>query len=230
MAAPDLNALFEGYYQARTLVRPLAAYTSLVAHPRTFLRKYATAVNEMMAQPAGGVLASYFYTSGAAGDARRPGTVLRGLRKHLSETFKFNLLNPPAGMPMNSYIVTQAYYVPMLHATAATVFNTIAWVRLGTAATVMITVRLSGCSFLWRTNNGALEVAHLQPHGGLDGSALQTQLEGNGAEIYGRTSYGPGRVVSIVGVRSAAGWKIYAQKFRVGTNEIMSVHRLYPGE
>jgi len=118
----------------------------------------------------------------------------------------------------------------MLPGTPHMAFGGIQWVPLHAAAQVMITVRLSGCSFLWRVNGGVLEVAHLQPQGGLDGPGLQTQLNGNGSNVYGRTSYGDGRVASIVGVRVAGGWKIYAQKFRVGTNEIMSVHRLYPAE
>jgi hypothetical protein len=225
MATPSMFNVFETVFQ-QGLVRPGDALFDLEVHPRKFLKRYAVACDEIIGQPSG-TYQAYFYTSGG-GDALRPGRYLRTKNMHKSDAYRFCLLNPPLGKPNNSYQVVTVHYVGMVPATAATTFGGIAWKPLPPTANIMVTVQLSGCTFLWRTQNGVLECAHLQPTGGLTGPTLQNQLQGNGADVYGRNDYGEGRVVTIVGVRRGAGWKIYAQKFRVLTAEILSVHRIHP--
>lgn len=226
---PDpLIAAYEGFYRTGELTRPALALSELMTHPRRFLRRYAFACDEIVGQP-GGLFTSYFYSTGAV-DAHRPGTILRTRHMHATTSFHLRLHTPPLGKPVNSYVPTQAYYVPMLPATAATTYAGLAWTPLGLSTQLMVTVQLSGCSFLWRQNGGTLECAHLQPTGGLDGNALQTQLSGNAGGIYGRTSYGEGRVVTLVGIRKGSDWRIYAQKCRVLSSDILSVHRILPPE
>jgi len=229
MSSAALYGFYEEYFSDAKLVRPQAALLQLTAHPRAFLNKYALACDEIVGQTSG-TLQAYFYTTGGLADAKRPGTVLKTHRMHDTETFHFCLLNPPLGKPDNAYTSVQVHYVEMVSATSATVFNNIVWKPLTTNVQIMVTVQLSGCSFLWRTQNGVLECAHLQPTGGLTGPQLQAQLTGHGANVYGRDDYGEGRVVTIVGVKRGSDWRIYAQKFRVGTSEILSVHRIQPSK
>lgn len=147
---------------------------------------------------------------------------------HTSNSYHFSLDNPPVGRTHNMSVPVSAYYVPMLPATATTTYAGLVWTPIGNLANIMLTVQLSGCSFLWRMHNGQLECCHYQPTAGIDGLALQQQLTGPGRNVYGREDYGEGRVVTIIGIRRGGQWRIYAQKFRVMTKEILSVHRLHP--
>jgi hypothetical protein len=209
---------------------PNVAYAALVAHPRAFLRRYGVTIT---ADP--GVSGIYNYYLKNAGAAQRPGRVLRTLRMHATERFRIDRQNTPGSHPF------QAYSIQMVPSNAP---GAIVLYQLPAAAgpNIMVTGGLSGCSFLINDlGGGAVECAHLEPHGET-GVQLNNRLIGPPHAfdvVYGRNSYGHtqnnvaglyDRSVSVIGVRAGGAWRIYAQKYDPYTNQIRSVHRIFPAE
>lgn len=221
-----MTQALEGFYNNRTLVRPTVALQQLLGHPRKFLEKYYVAVDEVIGQP-GGIQQVYFYTTGGL-DSFRPGAILGTRRFHVSSSYHFSPNAPPIGRTANSYCATAACYIPMLQATAASTYNNLVWTPVSAHVDLLITVQLSGCSFLWRSNNGVFECAHYQPPGGMTGGTLQDNLAVGAPHIYGRNNYGDGHVSNVIGVRRNGQWRIYAQKNQVMTKRILNVSRIEP--
>jgi hypothetical protein len=98
---------------------------------------------------------------------------------------------------------------------------------------IVVTTELTGCSFIVRERQNALNVVHIQPPQGVSGENLQAQLSttaGNTA-VYGRGDYNNGlRAATIIGVRRGE-WRIYAQKNNsnpYGDHHIKSLHMIWP--
>lgn len=220
MSAPATVAeFFQQEYAKGTIKRPTDALRELLANPRNFLRRYPIEIDESRQ---GGLITAYMINGGKG---KRPGSILKTNNMHDTEGFAFKTTGEPRETTVQTRVQFQAYYVPMLASNQVT-----QWTQIGNAADVMLTCKLTGCSFVCRVNNGVLEAAHLQPQGE-SGLQLNTRLQGNGQHAWGRLKYDfDSRTVSIIGVRRGGQWKIYAQKLEKGTWNILSVHRVYPSE
>jgi hypothetical protein len=104
----------------------------------------------------------------------------------------------------------------------------------------MITTKLTGCSFLVRLNAGAVECAHLQPNpvgnppqtGQQLRSVLSEVHAGNYSNLFGRgrtglKGYDDGEAATVIGVRRANRWEIYAQRQRNQANIVKDVERIF---
>jgi len=206
-------AELEDLYKRGELKRPTAALTELLNNPEKFLKTYPLSIDEHPGPS--GVRTAYI---GNGKVAKRPGTVLKTLRMHRTEAFEISLIKAYG----HSF---PCQYVRMVPSN-----QDVDWYTLQAMPTIMLTCKLTGCSFVVRENaDGSIQVAHLQPKDetGID---LNKRLRVKGQVAYGRLSYNfESRQVSIVGVRSARGWQVFAQKVdkekEVG---IRSVHRIFP--
>jgi hypothetical protein len=111
----------------------------------------------------------------------------------------------------------------------------------GNGPDLMLTGMLNGCSFVMKANANrtAVRCAHLQPQlGAGQGSALNVHCI-NGAAfvgdagpvlVYGRNSYPDGaglsRSSTVLGVRRAGAWEIYAQIFDAAAFTVVSATRI----
>jgi len=95
---------------------------------------------------------------------------------------------------------------------------------------------LTGCCFAWVANGGELWCTHIRPEG-TNGATLQTDLDTNGSfnlapgqalRTFGRNDYG-GSYATVIGVNTAAGWKLYAQASLDTFKTITTAWRLHPG-
>ena len=207
------------------------ALASLMAHPRTFLRRYPLRIAG--ANLPSGVLPFWIWYWQASA---RPGTVLRTLRMHATDSFRMASQAVLAGANSHNF---NAHSIFMAQSNVPIVLHRIA---AGAAPNILITGALSGCSFIVNAgpNPGDIDCAHLQPNGE-SGHALHARLKPLYNQVYGLERYDhttptPGgprrdRNVTIIGVRVSGRWKIYAQKLDLQNQyAIRSVHRIYPPE
>jgi hypothetical protein len=220
MAAPQTVAqFFEQEYAKGTIKRPADALAQLRADPRAFLLRYPIEIDESQQ---GGLIAAYIINGGKG---KRPGSILKTSNMHDTEGFAIKTTGVPRETSPQTRAQFQAYYVPMHPSNQNT-----QWTQIGNAADIMLTCKLTGCSFVCRMNNNVFEAAHLQPQGE-SGLQLNTRLQGGGNQAWGRLKYDfDSRTVSIIGVRRGGQWKVYAQKLEKNTWNILSVHRVYPAE
>ena len=116
---------------------------------------------------------------------------------HQAESFKIRELPDAELNDWECYYPFPAHYVVMDPSNQA-----IRWYGLTGGPDVMLTCKLTGCSFVIRKQNDIVEAAHLQPkdESGLD---LNRRLQGGVQTAYGRISYDMDkRSVTILGVRS----------------------------
>ncbi len=201
------------------LTRPRDAIISLLRAPEEFLRKYPI-INTFDCAAHGTTLA---YLRNDRADAKRPGSRLGTKRLHTTESFNLESVSGAnqygARAPVHGVHMTQSSAGP-------------AWYRLdGHGPAMMLTAKLTGCTFVARAAAGqAVEVTHLQPHQE-DGLQLNRRMRGGGRSAYGRLKYNlETRSINVIGVRSGARWKIWAQKIeKNGTvPTIRSVKRIWP--
>jgi hypothetical protein len=102
---------------------------------------------------------------------------------------------------------------------------------------LMVTGELSGCCFCWLAQGNDLWCIHVQPQAGIDGTALQNTLRVNGRfanapgtrlGTYGRKNYPAGRA-SVIGVRRAGRWRLFAQTSDDRFSTITGAYQIYPG-
>jgi len=207
-------------WAAGRLTRPSTALTSLQTSPKQFLSKYP--IQGIFDPPASG-LTNAVIMNNAAG--QRPGSVLRTHRMHTTETFKIQSGYGVSGEGL-------MFPVHGLFTTAASAPKQ--WYTLdGTGPAVLLTAKLTGCTFIARAGAvaGTVDVAHVQPDAVVDGATLCTnETAVAGQHCYGRNSYSiDTRSINVIGIRSAAGvWKIYAQKIEKHALTIRSVTKVYP--
>ena len=207
-------------------ITPAIAYNTLVANPGDFLRRYPVRI--FGATAASGVA---MYVMDNRGQSRRPGSVLGTLNMHTTESFDVRsaaIVFGGNGHPFSAHSV---------HMDVGT--GAMGFYRLdGTGPNIMVTGQLSGCSFVMMpVGANDVDVAHIKPHQ-ITGKTLHDNLSNTfaNAVIYGDSKDGgfydsDTRVVSIVGVRFAGEWRMYAQKQKPGTSydySIKSVYQIYP--
>jgi len=111
------------------------------------------------------------------------------------------------------------------------------------SANYMTTGELSGCCFAWTEVGGDLRCIHILPAGNLPsgaaitGAVLQTSLRTTGRfqgmptrtlETFGFLDYGMRRA-SVIGVRTAGSWKLYAQVSTDRFRTISEAWQIHPG-
>lgn len=224
MAAPpvSMDQFLQNAYKSGQLTNPSDALIQLRQHPRTFLRAHPLEIEECYG--ASRVVIAYL-ANGPTG--HRPGTVLGTFRMHRAESFKIWTV----GIPRETSPVTRrsfnAHYIGLGTADD----REIGWYDLSADADVVITTKLTGCTFVVRSHMGVVQAAHIQPTANVDGVTLNRNLAVPGQQAWGRLKYDlDTRTVTVIGVRVSGNWKIYAQKLEKGTWNVLSVHRIFPPE
>lgn len=219
-----------------------------MATPEAFLKRNVIYLPVAGIAPAQGMHPAYFYETRSVAERQRPGVLLGVATRwaYRPYVFEVSTRNPNLGVggavwpPGHAQHVPRVYPVP-IHWIATRFFPTppppaapppFTWYSLTGGPNLMITQRLTGCTFAIRVHHGDVQVAHIAPNGET-GAALHARLDahfgvGHGYTLYGRGApYGQGRDVTIIGVRRPAGWQIYAQKMDQGTFKVRSLHRIY---
>lgn len=140
-----------------------------------------------------GVIHNVYFQSTGYGIAQRHGSVLGARNLHTAQDFKFS---PALDMGKANVQISVQFVQMYAHTTIAG----IQWYTLAGGGTpdIMITTKLTGCSFLVREVGGNVECAHVQPNGignpPQSGQALcellSRQHAGNYASLYGRGRVG----------------------------------------
>ena len=206
--------------QAGRIMRPSVALQKLKANPAQFLRKYPIR-NIFDCANSGTTNAHLLNVLGE--DASRPGSIRRTGRMHDTEGF---LIQNKLGMNGEGHAF-QTHGVYTGQSSAAPV-----WYQLdGTGPAIMLTAKLTGCTFVARAGAaaGSVEVTHLQPDQE-NGIQLNTRMKGiTGQKVYGRLKYDiDKRCINIIGVRVGNKWKVFAQKLDKLRLEIRSVTKIFP--
>lgn len=110
------------------------------------------------------------------------------------------------------------------------------------SADLMITGQLSGCTFLWSATVGGMRCCHIRPSGidptlpGLAGTRLHNEVSMGGrfagnaltaVNTFGRNDYDA--FATVIGVRVAGQWRLYAQTSPDRGATIDGAWKLYPG-
>lgn len=213
-------------------ITPAIAFNTLLANPGAFLKRYPVRI--FGATAASGV-AGYTMLNRNPGASMRPGSVLGTLNMHTTESFEIRS-NAALGA-VGGGAGGHAFQAHSIHMDAGT--TNMGFYRLGAGAgpTIVVTGQLSGCSFVMLpVAAGVVDVAHVRPQG-QTGQALQAALATAmpNAQIYGASGASGNydsadRFASIIGVRFAGVWRIYAQKqdANAGDFRIKSAYQIYP--
>lgn len=215
------------------------ALTQLTGDPKAFLRENLLQVADFVG--ASGIKQAVFQTSLLALNAqlttaKRYGRVLGSYRTHGIQEFLFA---ENARINHQTTNVTVQFVQMYQYENVAT----IQWHSLAAAGAnvpdLMITTKLTGCSFLVRTTPaGEIQCAHVQPAQNQSGQELRQVLSENHAgayeRLYGRFAksnekgYVDGEASTVIGVRRNGAWKIYAQRLVHQQNMMKVVQRIYP--
>lgn len=209
---------------------PAVSYLTMIANPGGFLKNYPVRI--FGDAGASGIA---IYTMINRGASKRPDSFW-GTRK-LHDTESFDIRSAAAMGAIAPGHGGHAFPAHSIHMDVGA--GAMAFYTLGAAGpNIMVTGQLSGCSFVMVPGAvlGQVDVAHVQPHG-MSGQILHGALTGAiaHAQVYGasatRGNYdGNDRAASIIGVRTGAIWRIYAQKQdrTEADRRIVSVYQIYP--
>ena len=212
---PQLQQWLDTEYSAGRLMRPLDALNALRTNLRDFLTRYP--IQNNFDCHASGLITAYLGNNGS--DAQRPGGILGVHRMHTTQAF--TLQNAPTQGAANF----TAYGVHMGRSQAGP-----QWFELPQSGPdIMLTAKLTGCTFVARRVGQVTEVAHLQPEDE-NGVELHQRMQDAGHRAYGRLRYDlDSRSINVIGVRRGAQWEIYAQKIEKHQLAIRSVTKVFPG-
>jgi hypothetical protein len=214
-----------------------AALIKLSSEPRSFLRENLVQVGDF-AGPSG-VKTALFQTGQLALDhqfttGQRYGRTVGALKKYGIQEFLFGENAKVNFQTANVQVqFVQMYPYAGLHA--------IQWHQLAptgpASPNIMITTKLTGCSFLVRSSPaGGIECAHIQP-AGQTGEQLRQLLSdnhvGNYERLYGRgksgeKGYADNEAATVIGVRCNGAWEIYAQRLVNQMNMLKELQPIYP--
>lgn len=226
-----------------------AAARALLNEPEHFIKHYplkcsgTAAPNQNVANMAAYVLVKQIGKEEDDKPGHR-GATRPGLFGHTRAISSFWLQpNGGGGVPV---AFAQAHVVPMVNYDGdkfgclnlgAKIANMPYYILDGNGDGLMVTGELSGCCFVWLQQGNALWCIHVQPVEGISGVELQSKLKATGRfqgqpddalTTYGRDQY-PGGRASIVGVRRAGIWKLYAQHSNDGFGTITGAWQIHPG-
>jgi hypothetical protein len=216
-------------------ITALEGLTALIQHPRTFLKSHLLNVMQFVGNS--DTRTVKFQTSGFDG-GQRYGSILGRHNMHGAQDFMFS---PAVNMGYHSMDV-QVQFVQMYTYAG---LGAVPWHPLTATGpgspNIMITTKLTGCSFLVRVNAGVVECAHIQPNAGAippqTGQALRHTLSaahaGGYAGLFGRgrsgnKGYEAQEGATVVGIRRNNAWNIYAQRLVAGQQTFKDVERIYP--
>lgn len=199
-------------YDSGELKRPTEALRELQLNPEKFLKTFPISIDE---DPLPSGVRTAYIKNGRVG--KRPGTKLGTWNMHRTEEFIFSVMQADG----HSF---QCQYVRMDPSNQG-----IQWYTLANTPDIMLTCKLTGCTFVARQNGPNLEVAHLQPKDET-GLQLNQRLKGGGNKAYGRLKYDiETRQAHVIGVRRGGQWEIYAQKIdKAKEVGIRSVKKVWP--
>lgn len=107
----------------------------------------------------------------------------------------------------------------------------------GAGANYITTGLLTGCCFAWIAQGANLLCIHVQPKDGITGVNLHTQMAATGhfaaapataLSTFGHNNY-VGSYATVIGVRSAGVWKLYAQTSQDHFRTLTNAWRIHPG-
>ena len=227
---------------------PLQGLNELLLHPDHFIKYYplsvagwtgAHAPNAVNTHPfvlyKRDPLAPGSMPSGKVGHhgAMRPNSVLPFMTHEISSWAIDDQAN--GGVPVQGFT---GHSVPMVTDNAANALNkaALASYQLDGTADVMITGQLSGCCFCWLPVGTTLLCTHIRPAPGSSGVILHNSLHSGGRfanhatqplYTFGRNDY-PSHA-TVIGVRLAGAWRLYAQLSTDHNRTNAQVMRLHPG-
>jgi hypothetical protein len=230
-----------------------AARTKLLNSPEAFLKYYPVKCAGAPAPVQNAVNLAQYNINKHGGDqpavgdevvghrgATRPGIL--GIGERQISSFKLE----PGAVTVNGAIINNAHVVPMVNYNSdiygclnllGVINNMPYYVLDGNGDGLMVTGELSNCCFCWLPRGNDLWCIHVQPVGGIMPIQLQNALAVNGRfttapvaalGTYGRNDYPAGRA-SIIGVRHAGVWRLYAQTSNDSFRTLSGAFRIYPG-
>jgi hypothetical protein len=211
---------------------------ALVVSPEDFLRRHVLYTPGFMGPAASAVVSAYFSESTLYAEKTRPGSRLGVLSRPFHETDAISIsnLNPNAGVGgmaggggVNCFQLDVHWIATSHHPPGAA--GAFPWYTLTNACGLMVTQRLTGCSFVVDPAGAATRVAHIMPLAPETGAQLRVRLAallGAGVSIYGRGEYSQDREATVVGVDNGHGWHIYAQKQDLQSFKVRSVRQIFP--
>jgi hypothetical protein len=227
------------------MATPTQALALLRQHPRRFLRNY-----HLMVVRAVGVSGQTAYNFGAQGivdlqgrtiydRTPRPGRYLGTWRMHNSKNFIFT---PHAGAIVGASLNVQVWHVDVSpsHTIALGAIPSLP-VSRNAGPDIVVTTLLNGCSFVCEPDANDVLMAHVQPTGGITAGALETGILNTGILVGGggavvQTVFGGARCytamnddVTIVGVRRAQQWQMFAQIHPRGQRQVTQVSQFFQG-
>ena len=227
---------------------PLQALNELRIHPDRFVKYYPLSVAGWTGAHAPNTVNTHAFhlyrrdpttagsmPSGKVGHhgATRPNDVLPFMTHEISSWTIDDQGHP--GAPVQGF---NGHSVPMVTDTAANPVDRTALVsyQLDGSADVMITGQLSGCCFCWLPVGGILLCTHIRPGLGSNGVVLHNSLHAGGRfanhptqplNTFGRNDYP--MHATVIGVRLAGAWRLYAQLSNDHNRTNAHVMRLHPG-
>jgi len=208
---------------------PHVVYNTLLANPSGTLRNY---LFRIFGSPDPSGVSAYRLMN--RGPSQRPSSSVGNLKMHDTESFDIRSQNSIVGVaPANSFFFN-AHSIHMDAGALEMDFYALG----GAGPNIVVTGQLSGCSFIMRPGAaGAVDVAHVRAVDGLAPATLATALAHMpNAQVYGGIDTTGNydfhdREASIIGVRTAGQWAIYAQKQQpdvTGVHRIKSVYQIWP--
>lgn len=217
------------------MATPQQALAKLRSDPGSFLKNYYVRIDKKPNVSGetdfwfGGVIGG-----GKGGYLRtaRPDEVLGTLRMHESKNYKFT---PRRESVIGSPAQVRVWYVDVTES-ATVVQNRIPSLAVSRRAgpDIMVTMLLTGCTFVYEPTPHCVLMAHMKPAAGQppgEGARLETAIMNSymlsGGLGFGKaTAFGAGRAytslteeVTIIGVRSQEQWRLFAQYHpRAGDN------------
>lgn len=166
--------------------------------------------------------------------ATRPGRgPLRVLTMEIS-SFKVEYDSPANPLPWGGQAMG-AHSVPWFRSDAIDTAAMDHYLLDHTGDGVMVTGQLSGCTFAWRQVGDTIAAIHVQNAGG-DGIAIHNTIHTTGRfaaypaaplRTFGRNDYT--HYATVIGVRTAGGWKLFAQLSEDRGRTITAAYRIHPG-
>jgi hypothetical protein len=218
------------------------AFLKIKANPASFFKHYPiNCVGNAGAHTANAANLRYYYLTKRDGSASghtktghygatRPGSVLPFMTHNIS-SFRIDTFNAHGSKSIH------AYSVPMIPSDKAGFAHNALDAYLATAGgdEFIITGQLSGCCFCWLPVAGGLWCAHIQPRSPYNGVQLHNLLHTSGRfagmphapiSTFGRNDYASH--ANVIGVKTNAGWQLFAQTTSDQGRTITGAMQLYP--
>lgn len=218
---PQWKEFFESRWNSGEWMRPNEALNQLRKDPASFLKKYP--ILNMFDCSRSGLTQAHFANFTDIKGGLRPGSILGTKRMHKTQGFRLQNMQFSNGegfrFNVHGVFTRQSSSAILWHVLDHTGYD------------IMLTAKLTGCTFAVKPGNrpGEVRVVHLQPHQETGLELNQRMKKVKAVEAYGRLDYDyKSRTINIIGVRSGGKWQIFAQKLEKHRMAIRSLHKLFP--